>query len=307
MSRFADKPIGIIHYSDLRTVKGKVVYWILFSILIIVALCSLIPAIWVLLTAFKDTREIYESFTFFPKALTWDIIKTRISESWAELQLGRSIINTIIMSLGDLVFAITVPGFAGYALSRLRPKGTTVIMALVLWTLMMPGSMRTVPLFISYMNFPWASTSSALPGVSIMNTFWPLWLAAGANSFNVLLFKNNFDAISISYIEAAKLDGSSNLGIFFRIMIPLAMPIIIYIAIGTLSGSWSNFFTPYLVMTDADMMTTPVKIYQFKSDTSIEMNTYFMGLILASVPPLLIFIVFQRHILGGVNVGGVKG
>ncbi|MDY3927898.1 MAG: carbohydrate ABC transporter permease [Clostridia bacterium] len=306
MRRFSEKTSGVLHSSDLKTTKGKIVYWILFAAILIISILCLIPAIWVLMGAFKDTQEIYKNISFFPENLTWEIVITRISESWKEVQFGNSIINTLIMAFGELFFAITVPGFAGYALSRLKPKGTTLIMSLVLWTLMMPSSMRTVPLFISYMSFPFANSNGMFEGVSLLNTFWPMWLAAGANSFNVLLFKNCFDSISISYVEAAKLDGSGNLGIFFKIMLPLSLPVVIYVSIMTLNASWSNFFTPYLVLSDETLVTTAVKVYRLKADSSIEMNTYFMALILASVPPFLTFAVFQRYILGGVNVGGVK-
>ena len=132
-----------------------------------------------------------------------------------------------------------------------------------------------------------------------------MWLGAGADTFAVLLFKNAFDGLSNSYVEAAKLDGCSNYGVFFRIMLPLATPVIIFQSINILSGAWSDFFTPLLVL---DQLTVvPLKIYRLKGATNIQMNTYFMALVFASIPPFVIFVLFQRQILGGINVGGVKG
>lgn len=111
--------------------------------------------------------------------------------------------------------------------------------------------------------------------------------------------------LSNSYVEAAKLDGCSNYGVFFRIMLPLATPVIIFQSINILSGAWSDFFTPLLVL---DQLTVvPLKIYRLKGATNIQMNTYFMALVFASIPPFVIFVLFQRQILGGINVGGVKG
>lgn len=302
MNRFKSKQTGILANSDLKTMRGKVIYWLLFAFLIGVCFISLLPTAWVLLTSFKDTQEIYSSFTFFPEDLSWSNISRRIIDSWKELELAGSILNTVFMSIGDLSMTIIVCGFGGYVLSKIKPIGTKIIFMLVVWTMMMPSQMRLVPVYISWLHFPFAFGNQ---GVNLMDTFWPMWLSAAANTFNVVLFKNSFDGLSNSYVEAGKLDGCGNMGVFFKIMLPLSMPVIIYVSIITLSNAWSAFFTPYLVL-DKNVIL-PVQIYLLKSDTSVEMNTYFMGLIFASLPPFLIFLLFQRHIMGGINIGGVKG
>lgn len=303
MKKFDNKQTGVLSSSDLKAVKGQVIYWGMFAILVVVAIISVVPAIWTILTSFKDTQEIYAAFSFFPQDMSWNRVVTRVSESWNYLQLGKSFINTLVLSLGNLVVRIVVCGFGGYVLSKLKPKGTKLIFTLVVWTMMMPSQIRMVPNYISYLHFPFAADMGI--GVSLLDTFWPMWLNAGADTFAVLLFKNAFDALSSSYVEAAKLDGCSNYGVFFKIMLPLAMPVIIYESIGVLSGAWSEFFTPLLVLNENTVV--PLEIYRLKSDPSIQMNTYFMALVFASIPPFLIFVVFQKRILGGVNVGGVKG
>lgn len=303
MSKFNSKQTGVLSSSDLKTVKGKLIYWTFFAILTITAIISVVPAIWTVLTSFKDTQEIYAAFSFFPQDLSWNKIVTRISESWNILQLKEEFINTIVMSLGSLVVKIVVCGFGGYVLSKLKPRGTKLIFTLVVWTMMMPSQIRMVPNYISWLHFPFAGDNGM--GVSLLDTYWPMWLGAGGDTFAVLLFKNAFDALSDSYVEAAKLDGCSNYGVFFKIMLPLAMPVIIYESIGVLSGAWSDFFTPLLVL-DKNAVV-PLKIYRLQGDASVQMNTYFMALVFASIPPFIIFVIFQKRILGGVNIGGVKG
>ena len=98
------------------------------------------------------------------------------------------------------------------------------------------------------------------------------------------------DGLSSSYVEAAKIDGCSNSGIFFKIMLPLSMPIVIYQSIEVLGATWSDFFNPLLILDKNSVV--PLEIYRMKSDSTVQMNTYFMA--------------FQKHIMGGVNVGGVK-
>lgn len=303
MKRFDEKQTGVLSRSDLKNFKGQLLYWIFFAFLILTTIISVVPAIWTIFTSFKDTQEIYAAFSFFPQDMSWNRIVTRISESWNALQLGSSFINTIIMSFGSLCVHIIVCGFGGYVLSKLKPRGTKLIFTLVVWTMMMPSQIRMVPNYISWLHFPFAADNGM--GVNLLDTFWPMWLGAGADTFAVLLFKNSFDGLSNSYVEAAKLDGCSNYGVFFKIMLPLATPVIIFQSINVLSGAWSDFFTPLLVL-DKNAVV-PLKIYRLQGDTSIQMNTYFMALVFASIPPFIIFAIFQKQILGGINVGGVKG
>lgn len=303
MKRFDNKTTGILASSELKTFKGKLIYWMFFAILALASIISLFPAIWTILTSFKSTQEIYSEFSFFPKNMSLPTLIGRVKESWAALQLGASFVNTIVLSLGNLVFTIVVSGFAGYVLSKLKPRGSRMFFVLVVWTMMMPGQMRLVPNYITMLHFPFAYDFGM--GVSLLDTYWPMWIGSAASAFNVILFKNAFDGLSQSYVEAARIDGCSNFGIFFRIMLPLSMPVIIFVSIGALSGAWSDFFEPLLYLDKHAV--TPLKIYRLQSDSSIQMNTRFMGFVFASIPPFLIFAIFQKRIMGGVNIGGVKG
>lgn len=301
MKRFSQKQAGILNYSDLKTFKGKLLYWVFFAILVCVSLIALVPSLWMIMTAFKETQEIYtQPNNFFPNDMRLTTLWGRISDAWNTLKFGQSILNTLLLSLGDWAFGITICGLGGYSLSKLRPKGGKLVFAIVLWIMLMPSSVRTVPLYMTFVDFP-------IGGISFMNTYWPMFFMAAANCFNIMLFKNSFDGISDSYIESAELDGASFLYIFIKIVIPLSMPVIIYASIGLLGGAWGDFFYPYLLLTDNSIQTLPVKTYRMMQENSIKMNTYMMGLIIASVPSFIIFALFQRKIMGGINVGGVKG
>ncbi len=303
MNRFDSKNTGILRASDMKTVKGKLVYAFIIVILTITAIVSMLPTAWTILSAFKDSSEIYSSFSIFPRNVSFTEALKRISESWKLLDLTKGFANTVILSIGDLVCKVIVCGFGGYVLSKLKPRGSKLVFTLVVWTMMMPGQIRMVPNYISYLHFPFAADINM--GVSLLDTFWPMWLGAGADTFAVLLFKNAFDALSQSYVEAAKLDGCGDYGVFFRIMLPLSLPTVIYVSIITLSSAWSEFFTPLLVL-DKNVII-PLQLYRLKSNLSIKQNTYFMALVFASIPQFVIFVLFQKHIMGGVNIGGVKG
>lgn len=305
MKRFQEKTAGILNSADLKTFKGKFVYWLFFAILIAICVVCVLPTVWAVFSSFKTSSEIYTSMSFFPEVFTWDVVKERFVDALSLMDAVRTSINTLIVSIGQVIFALVFGGLGGYVLSRLKPSGSKFIFVLVTWTMMMPTQIGMVPQFISYLDFPFVAK---IPGeVSILNTYWPMWLGAAANTFNIILFKNHFDSISISYVEAARLDGCNNARIFFNIMVPLSGPILIYVAIMTMKGAWADFFTPYLTITKESMYTLPQKIYLLSNDTSVKMNTYMLSLVLSAVPMLILFIIFQKQIIGGVNVGGVKG
>lgn len=308
-NRFTDKQTTLLSHVELKSRKYRALYWILFAVMVVVALTTLIPAIWMVLTAFKTTQEIYSSTAFLPKDFSLGYAIDRITEAWKTLKLGRSMINTVIVSIGNTAFKIIVCGLAGYVLSKFKVKGTKLVFTLVVWTMLMPGSVRTVSTYMSYISFPFVIDDGLNIGtnINILDTYWPMWLGSAADCFTIILFKNNFDAISTALVEAAQIDGCSNFKIFYKIMLPIAMPVVTYVAIGALSGPWSDYFNPYIILKDPLKMTAPAVLFTMKSDVTVTTNIYMMGLVILCVPTLLIFVIFQKWIVGGISVGAVKG
>ena len=307
MRKFKEKTTGLLTNVDLGGAKGKIIYWFFFVTLILTCVLTFLPAVWTVLTSLKGPKEIYESTSFLPRELSWNIFVTRVSDSWNQLKFGRSILNTLFFSIIAWAMKLSVCMFAGYAFSKLKPKGSKIVFAIILWTMMMPSQMRTVPNYISFLSFPFASRKEFGIGINLLDTYWPLWLGGAVDAFAIMLFKNAFDAISNAIVESATIDGAGKMRVFFSIMIPLSVPIIIYESIMTLSGAWSNFFGPYLIIQDTTKQLLPAKVYLMSNSGTVKQNTYLMGLIIASIPQLVIFAFFKKYIMGGINVGGVKG
>lgn len=287
---------GILTNSDMKMPKYKIFYACMFLIMAIYCLSSVFPVIWIMLSGFKDVKEMYSvPATLFPKKI--DLSK--LTQVWKTMEFYKSYINTFIMSLGAVVFDLIFSGLGGYVLSKLKPRGTKFVLAIVFWVMLLPGTMRTVPLYMEFKNMP-------VIGVNLLETYWPIWLMAGANAFNIVLFKNFFDGISMSIVEAACIDGSSDLGIFFRIIIPLSVPVFVVVAMFTFNGTFGQFFWPYLLISDREKMVVGVKIFKMTT-SSYTMDYQMLALIFSVIPQLLIFVIFQKQIIGGVNVGGVKG
>lgn len=292
-----EKPAGLISQSDLKRPKYKIIYACMIAFMVLMCVIVIVPALWIFVTGFKDSQEIYQiPVKFFPKEFNL----SRIAEAWVDLDLGANILSTFVLAILDVAAMLVVCGFGGYVISKLKPKGIKLVFVLVVWTMMMPSNVRLVPLYMSFVDFP-------IGHFSMLDTYWPLVLIASANAFNMVLFKNFFDGVSTSLVEAAKIDGSGDVGILFKIMLPLSMPAVAYTSIMTFNGVWSDFLMPMLVLADRKLQPLPVVIYRIKSTTNIKINNYMMALSLACIPPIIVFVFFQKQIMGGINIGGVKG
>lgn len=287
---------GILTDADLKRPKYKFLYWSMFVFLVLYCFTCGFPVIWILLSGFKDVKEMYSiPSSLFPKRI--DLRK--LLEVWKSMKFYKYYINTFIMSAGSVISDIIICGLAGYSLSRLKPVGTNLILAIFFWVLLMPGTMRTVPLYKTFINFP-------VLNVNLSESFVPIWLMAAANVFDIILFKNFFDGISKSLVEAAQIDGAENMSIFFRIILPLSTPVFLTVTIFTFNGSIGQFFWPYLLISNKDLTVLGVQLFNMKSST-FTMDYQMLALIFSILPQVIVFLIFQKKIIGGVNVGGVKG
>lgn len=285
----ADK--GVLTNVDLKQAKYKFVYFFLVLFIVIACLAALIPALWMVCSAFKEPAEIVSGKSgFFPKS--FDIKK--VWNLWTQLKIYETFLNSLILAAGCVVADVLINGFAGYVLSRLKPKGSGFYFAVVSWLMMMPATASLVP---NYMLFK---------KLGMLNTYYPMYLMAATNMFNILLFKSSFDGISISLIESAKIDGASVFRIFARIIVPLSVPVIVTVSLFTFNGQLGNFFWPYLLISVPEKNVMGVRIYQMKNST-LSVDKQMMMLLFSVIPQFTVFLLFQKYIVGGINIGGVKG
>lgn len=168
-----------------------------------------------------------------------------------------------------------------------------MVMTLLFWTMLISG-ISMVPLYETFVS---------LGGVGY---FWPLWLQSGCIAFNVMLFRNFFNSIPMSYIEAARIDGLSEIRIFFKIIIPLSIPVLMVVSIFSVSHQWSNFMWPYLLLTE-DKVPVSVKLFMIDSNENIMENEKMAIMLFSIVPPAIMYGLFSKHIMGGVSMTGIKG
>ena len=289
---------GIISKFDMQNPSVRILYGVIWFCMILAVLLCFVPPLWCMTSALKDSREFFSvPATIIPRSFHPE----KLWETWEMLNFGRAYINTLLVLCGSLIMSLVCNGMMGYVLSRLRPRGYKLVLSLVLWTLMLPQSVSQVPLFKNFLSLP-------ILGINITESYLPMWLLAGANAFYVLIFKSFFDSIPQSLIEAARLDGCTNLGIFFRVMLPLSKPVLMVIAIFTINASWSDFFWPYLVLgSRSELYTVMVKIFYMAGSTGYSEDIQVVALIFTIIPPTILFLFFQRYIMSGFTLSGIKG
>lgn len=281
---------GIISDIDYKQTSGKVLYWLLFVVMVVIAFAAMAPPVWVMLSSVKDIKEFYQiPPTLLPHSFDW----SKISEAWQTLDFARYYMNTLIVTIGSIVVRIVFNGLAGYSMSKLKPKGWKIVFGLTLGSMMIPAQVSMIPVYLNVVK------------LNMINSFLPLILMVGFNAYSAIIFKSFFDGIPSSLMEAAQIDGCSVIGIFFRIIVPLSKPVIATIAIMAFTTAWGDFLMPLLILKDKSLHTIMLAVYTLQG--SLPQDQIMVILTFAIIPPAIIFILFQRNIMQGMTMSGIKG
>lgn len=290
MSKIQRKDSGIIVHSDLKRPSVRMLYYVIFAICIFITIIAIAPPVWVFLSSFKDLKEFTIEPTLLPKKFDFN----RFVETWKKLEFFKYYVNSFYVVVGSVISAVVFNGLLAYSISILKPKGSKQVYALILGSLMIPATTSVVPLFIN------------LNKLHLTGTFYPLWLAIGCNAFFVVLYKQFFDTLPVSVIEAAKIDGCTNLQIFYKIVMPLSKPITMVIAMYAVNAAWSDFLLPYLLLNNTGLETVMVRLFQFRNSQATDVEVL-RAIVFAIIPPIILFTAFQKQITQGNTHSGVKG
>jgi multiple sugar transport system permease protein len=277
----------------------KIAHWVIFALLVLLTLTTLGPLFWMFSGALKSSVDIFRTPpVLWPAAPEW----SNFSRAWTELNSLLYLGNTAALAAGAVVLQLLVSATAAYSLSKLKPALGNALLFFFLSTLMVPALAYLVPQYLTVVHLP-------IFGISLTDSWWAVWLPEAANAFNIIVLKSFFDSIPNELVEAARIDGASALQIFIRIILPLSRPALAVVAMFTIFATWKDFLWPLLVLTDTDKQPVSVALYQLAiaASNGVPQNVLLAGFILAMLPPLVLFLVFQRQIIRGVNTTGLKG
>jgi multiple sugar transport system permease protein len=254
------------------------------------------PLLWLAKSAVTPTADtLQQPFALFPHGVAWSNLGT----AWFTLKLSVQFLNTVWVAVGSWAAQLIVATTAGFALSVLKPRYGKVLYSLVLGTLFVPAVVLLVPLYLTILHPP-------IIGVSMINTFWAVWLPAGASAFNVVLVKRFFDNLPWEVFEAARTDGAGSWRLFVSIVLPMSKPILGVVSVFAVLASWKDYLWPLLVLRDPAMQPLSVRLPTLQD--AIPLDVYLAALAITTLVPVVVFIVFQRMFLRGAGLGGaVKG
>lgn len=262
-----------------------------YSILVLFALATLVPFIWMVSTAFKPNEL---SMEMPPVLIPPDPTLKNFEVFFKQMNAWRWILNSVItvsiITLGHVILYTT----AGYALAKLSFPGRRLVFGMVIIALTIPLYVIVVPLYQMMFQFGW------------MNTYAALIIPALVGPANLFLMKQFMQTLPSSLIDSARVDACPEWRIFLRVVLPIAKPGIAVLAIFTFMGYWNGFFWPLIVTQTSEMRTLTVGLTSVRYG-SFDYGSLMAGSLIAAAPMFLVFLIFQRYFLKGLTVGAVKG
>jgi multiple sugar transport system permease protein len=266
----------------------------LTGILLVLAVIWLLPIAWIILTALKPEPEIIRlPIRWLPEQWTLDNFAASLTTA-RTANVAVAFFNSLVVAIVETVLTLAIDAMAAYALARLAFRGRTVIFAAVVASIMVPSQITLVPLYTMFQQLGWLSSYQALilPGLS--------------RAFGVFLLRQFFLGIPKELEDAARIDGAGTFTTFYKIAVPLVQPAMASLAIFTFLRSWNEFTWPLIVISRNDMMTLPVALARLLNAYRVEYGIVMAAAALSAIPLIIVFFIFQRQIVQGIAMTGLK-
>lgn len=265
---------------------------LLYIALSLGAVIMVLPFLWTALSSLKNMGQIFSvPPTILPNPIVWK----NYPESLAALPFVRAYFNSFYIAAIVVVVQLLTASMAGYAFAKLKFKGHNVIFVLFLATMMIPSQVTMIPLFIIMKN------------LKLIGTHWSLILPASLfNAFGVFLMRQFTASLPDELEEAAIIDGASVPQIFFKIIMPLIKPSMAAFGIFVFLGQWNNFMYPLIFLNKTETFTVPLLLNFFKGTYATDYPLLMAGTMISIVPVLVVYIFFQKQIIQGIAITGMK-
>lgn len=264
----------------------------IFIVLVILALLVLVPVIWMTLSAFKPEKEIISwPPTFLPQSLTLE----NFVDVQDRINILRYMLNSVIYPGGTTLLAVVVNSMAGYAYAFYDFKGKTGLFLMTLATMMVPFQVIMVPLFLVVFK------------MGMYDSYWGLIIPRVAVAGSIFMMRAAFSGIPKELAEAARIDGLSEMGIFWRIMMPQVKPAAITLVILSINGSWNDLLWPMIVTSRTEMRTLANGLALFIGQNTIEYGAAFAGALISLIPMFILYMAGQKYFVEGMASAGLKG
>lgn len=270
---------------------SKIIF--IYCLLTIIAILMLFPLLWLVSTSFKSAGE--DIFTFPPQFIPKQFTFENFTLVWENYPFGRYLINSSITAVLTVILNLLFCSLAAYPLARLNFKGKDLIFALVIATIMIPFQIVMIPLYIFAVQF------------GLRNNYLGIILPNLASAFGIFLLRQAFQGVPKELEEASRIDGCSEIGIWWHIMLPAVRPATITLAIFVFIGAWSDFLWPLIILDRPEYYTLPLGVAGLASSLDLNWRFIAAGSVISIAPVLLLFLLLQRYIIPSDTSSGVKG
>lgn len=275
--------------------KGKKILTdiVLYTVLIVMTIFMVLPFAWMLSTSFKLAKDIFGyPPQFIPAHPVLDnyiyVIYTKHVLTYLK--------NTTVIALIGTTLSLFFTTLGGYGFAKFDFPGKKGLFALLLATMVIPGAVLLVPSFIIMRKFGW------------VDTIWPLVIPGAASAFGIFFFRQYISTINDELMDAARIDGATEFGIFWRVILPIIAPGMVSLGLIFFMGSWNNFQGPLIYLKSQQKMVMTQAIASMQGSAGFTAWGEYMAMsVISLIPLLIIFLVFQRRIVEGITAGAVKG
>ncbi len=271
----------------LSASPGKIVIW---TLLFIGGIVMISPFIFMISSSLKTADQIYD-LRLIPERPTLVNYVDLFTNSPFLKWFVNSFVTSGIVTISVLFFDSLI----GYVLCKYNFRGRTFVFIAILSTLMIPTEMLVIPWYVMSANFGW------------IDTYWGIMFPGLMTGFGVFLMKQFFESVPDELLDAARIDGLSEFRIWWEIALPLVTPALSALAIFTFLGNWTAFLWPLIVTNSRDLYTVPVGLASFAGENLTRWEVVMTGAAVATIPTLIVFILFQKYIVRGVVMSGLKG
>ncbi|NJN73141.1 MAG: carbohydrate ABC transporter permease [Limnothrix sp. RL_2_0] len=258
-----------------------------------IAVVMLFPLLWLLSTSLKSPTE--NIFSFPPQLIPETPTLQNFVTVWQNHPFGRYLFNSTLIAVLTVVFNLLFCSLAAYPLARLDFRGRDIIFATVVSTIMIPFQIVMIPLFVLTVQ------------LGLRNTYLGIIFPSLASAFGIFLLRQAFQGVPKELEEAGRIDGCSELGIWWHIMIPAVRPALITLAIFVFIGSWSDFLWPLIVIDRPEFYTLPLGVATLAGQFSLDWRLVAAGSIISLLPVMTLFAFVQQYIIPTDSGSGVKG
>ena len=260
-----------------------------YALLSLGAVFMVFPFVWMILTSLKTGADVY-SFSMIPNPATTQ----NYSFVFTRTDFVRWFLNSIFIAVMVVSSVLMFDTLVGYTLCKMQFRGKQLVFILIMSTLMVPTEMLIIPWYLMSAQLKW------------LNTYWSIMFPGLITAFGIFMMRQFFEGVPDELLEAARIDGLNELGIYARIALPLVMPAVSALAIFTFLGNWNAFLWPVIIVSNKELVTLPVGHAMFTTENNPEWERIMTAASLGTVPVLAVFMVFQRQIIEGINLSGLK-